>query len=320
MDQTRNASYWPAGWDLERLMNSQATGGLNNLTGDHAAAIRAGLIADLGEPAFQEIMNEVDRRKQSDAAAVTGAAPSEPPFMETMRLHEARGQPKWDSWGFVVYRSPEILDDAYWAACKQRFAQILDESIGPCRGYPGLEEVMERMQNDWIENFDETSDGSCASIARIAARDGKLNDGEPRLWPSSPTPGMHHGLCLYITPASLHSILHCPLPSAAPSREQRKEMPFVVAVSLHAAASDERGNRGVEEEEEDPPWRGYFNVAVESLLMSLFPIVADEMMEPIRIGSHIRGEDVWVDHTRFGVFKPGLGFGTWDGRVRRLGT
>ena len=97
-------------------------------------------------------------------------------------------------------------------------------------------------------------------------------------------------------------------------------MPFVVAVSLDAAPSDEGGNRGAEEEEEDPPWRGYFNVAVESLLMSLFPIIADDMMEPRRIRSHIRDEDVWVDPYRFGVFKMRLGFGTWDGRVRRTGT
>lgn len=96
-------------------------------------------------------------------------------------------------------------------------------------------------------------------------------------------------------------------------------MPFVVAVSLHAAAAN-GGNNEDPEEDDAPPWRGYFNVAVETLLTSLFPIIADEMMEPVRIGSHIRGEDVWVDHTRFGVFKPGLGFGTWDGRVRRPGT
>lgn len=184
MGETRNATYWPAGWDLDRLMNSHATGELDDLTGEQVAAVRAGLIADLGEPAFQDIMAEIERRKQAaaavaseqericstnDAESVPAAkkpAPSEPPFMETMRLHEARGQPKWDPWGFVVYKSPEIRDDAEWASCKQRFAQILDESIAPCSGYPGLKKVMGRMKIDWIEDLDEAADGSCASIAR----------------------------------------------------------------------------------------------------------------------------------------------------------
>lgn len=188
MEQTSNASYWPTGWTLERLLNSQATGELDDLTSEQATAIRAGLIADLGEPAFQDIIAEIGRRKQTAAAAAAAAgkgselnginngagslpstkkaAPFEPPFMETMRLYEARGQPRWDPWGFVVYKSPEIRDGAAWTACKQRFAQILEESVAPCRGYPGLDEVMDRMQIEWIEDFGGAADATCASIAR----------------------------------------------------------------------------------------------------------------------------------------------------------
>ncbi|KAK8129492.1 hypothetical protein PG999_001872 [Apiospora kogelbergensis] len=317
-----NTSYWPAGWDRERLLNSQATGELDGLSGEQAAAIRAGMVAEIGEPAYQEILAEMGRRKflaDKDEQRKGTQAPTEPPFMETMRLYEARGNQPWDPWGFVVYKSPEILDEAAWKACKQRFAQILDETVDEFRGYPGLDQVMERMRIEWVEDLG-VADSGCAAVARIASRDKKLNGGEPMLWSSSPDPGMHHSFCLYITPSSLHSILHSPLPSSVPPRSnERKEVPFVVAVSAQAAVGGEEVSGGQSETGESP-WRGFFNIGVESLLTSLFPIVADDMMSPNTIGCHIRGEDVWMDPYRFGVFKPGLGFGTWDGRVRRPGT
>ncbi|KAK8135072.1 hypothetical protein PG984_007084 [Apiospora sp. TS-2023a] len=262
--ETGNASYWPPGWDLERLKNSQATGELDDLTGEQAAALRAGLIADLGEPALTDIVAEIGRRKQNAAAAAAArsqesngdSAPLETPFMETMRLCEARGPTRWDPCGFVVYKSPEIRDDAAWTACKQRFAQMLDESVAPYRGYSELNELVERMQIEWIEDLGEDADPSCASIARIASRDKKLNYGDPGLWPSSRTPNMHYGLCFYITPASMQSILPSSFSNMAPPGDQGEkmpfempfemlfEMPFVVAVSLHAAHA---------EEEEPPP-------------------------------------------------------------------
>lgn len=163
-----NTSYWPAGWDRERLLNSQATGELDGLSGEQAAAIRAGMVAEIGEPAYQEILAEMGRRKflaDKDEQRKGTQAPTEPPFMETMRLYEARGNQPWDPWGFVVYKSPEILDEAAWKACKQRFAQILDETVDEFRGYPGLDQVMERMRIEWVEDLG-VADSGCAAVAR----------------------------------------------------------------------------------------------------------------------------------------------------------
>ncbi|KAK7978664.1 hypothetical protein PG988_006154 [Apiospora saccharicola] len=84
--------------------------------------------------------------------------------MVTMRLCEARGPTKWDPWGFVVYKSPEIRDDAAWNRLQ---AATLDESVAPYRGYPGMNELVERMQTEWIEEgLGDDADPRCAFIAR----------------------------------------------------------------------------------------------------------------------------------------------------------
>lgn len=159
----QNASYWPSGWDRERFLNSGATGDLAQLSDHQVAAIRQGLLAEVGEPAYQEMLVEIDRRKAASGMQLAPAP--EPPFMETMRLHEHRTGAIWDPWGFVVYKSPEITDGAAWAACKQRLALIVDKSLVPYRGYPGLEEALGRMQFQWMEHLAE-ADASPASVAR----------------------------------------------------------------------------------------------------------------------------------------------------------
>lgn len=152
----QSATYWPEGWDRERLLNSGVTGELEHIPSEQVTTIRAGLIAEFGEDDFQELMAEMGRRKAAAAETATRppASITEPPFMETMRLYEERTGRRWDTWGFVVYKSPEIGDEGDWAACKQRFARILDESVVPYRGFPGLDECMERMKIMWIEDLE----------------------------------------------------------------------------------------------------------------------------------------------------------------------
>ncbi|KAK8079442.1 hypothetical protein PG997_007260 [Apiospora hydei] len=310
----QRAPYWPEGWDRERLLNASATGELEQISAEEVRKLREGLIADFGEPAFQDLMAEMGRRKEEAASSTPASAP-EPPFMETMRLYEERTGRRWDPWGFVVYKSPEINDEGEWAACKQRFARILAESLVPYRGFPGLEECMEKMKIQWIEDAG-IDDASVASIAWTALRDNTMTNGEISLFPSVPDPGLHHSLCLYMTPSSMHSVLNSTLPVSTLPRRQRKEIPFVLAVAAEAAAAVTSGPGRVEEAEEDS-WRGFFNVAVETLLTSLFPIIADEMLSPREIGSHVKGEDVWCDYTRWGVHKAGVGY--WDERTKQPG-
>lgn len=106
---------------------------------------------------------------------------------------------------------------------------------------------------------------------------------------------------------------------AAGDRRHRKDIPFVVAVSTAASAIPETGKgpaEGAEDdsEEEDNDeeftWRGYFNVAVETLMTALFPAIADDSLEPFEIGGHVNGDDIWCDTTRWGVHKAGVGH--WD--------
>jgi len=55
----QRAPYWPEGWNRERLLNSSATGELEHISHEEVRAIRKDLIADIGEPAFQDLMAEM---------------------------------------------------------------------------------------------------------------------------------------------------------------------------------------------------------------------------------------------------------------------
>lgn len=74
--------------------------------------------------------------------------------MELMRLREQRVGPSahWDPWGFVVYKSPEIQNQAQWQACRKRFDEILQDYTDQYREYPGVDECLSRMKFRWIED------------------------------------------------------------------------------------------------------------------------------------------------------------------------
>ncbi|KAI8960732.1 hypothetical protein F5Y11DRAFT_328949 [Daldinia sp. FL1419] len=219
--------------------------------------------------------------------------------MQVIRLCEERGA-RWDRWGFVVYKSPEITDGTRWTSCKQRFLRIIEESVDPYRGYPGLEDCVRKMEFQWVEDATE-GDGSVEALSRVYSS-------------GAAPPGLNHSLCLYITPASMDSILNSPFPSSA-KRRYRTSIPFAVAVSKD---STHRNYGPVDGDIVRAAWRGYFNVAVETLLDSLFPIAADGSMSPFEIGRHISGDDIWCDYTRWGVHKASVGY--WDARMGRVGT
>lgn len=48
---------------------------------------------------------------------------------------------------------------------------------------------------------------------------------------------------------------------------------------------------------------GHFNVALETLLQELFPLVGDQSRSPGEIGGHVRGDDVWCSGDIYGVHK-----------------
>lgn len=80
----------------------------------------------------------------------------EPPFIEAMSQ---------DRWGFVVFKSHEIVDAARWAACKERFLQIVLDTLDPYRGRERLDECISNMSFQWVEDI-RKGDGDIPSIAR----------------------------------------------------------------------------------------------------------------------------------------------------------
>jgi len=280
------------------MLNSAATGEPDTLTETQMTNFRQGLLSHLGQQGFDEFFDELYRRELAANGDESPPQPAlEPPFMEMMRLHR-NGHPSscscWKGpWGFIVYKSRDIdVASERWLACKERFCELVTQSVeAPYRGYPGVDECMGRLSFTWIE--EDSMGGIESAISAYDALD--------------PHPmGSDHGICLFITPASLDSILDVPVPLAMDGkllkRRYRKEIPHVVALS----------GKGFGEEED---WRGYFNVAVESLIMNLFPAIAGETLTPWELGGHITGEDIWCEMGRYGIHKAGVGY--WDKRTQR---
>ncbi|KAI1655630.1 hypothetical protein F4813DRAFT_391479 [Daldinia decipiens] len=293
-------SYYPAGWDRERILNATVNE-INDLTKEQREVFREGLRADLGQQGFDEFFDEMFRREQEESGLLGNSIKTikEPPFMEVLRICEDRGI-RWDQWGFVVFKSPEIVDAEQWMACKKRFSEIINDSIDPYRGYAGLDDCVRKMKFQWVEDVKDAG-GGIGSISRAYSSTSLL-------------PGLNHSLCLYITPSSMDSILNSPSPSSC-KRKYRTRIPFVVAVSKDVSRQDYSTTYG---DIERASWRGFFNVAVETLLESLFPIVADDSMSPFEIGGCVAGDDVWCDYTRWGVHKAGIGY--WDSRTGQAGS
>ncbi|KAI1421179.1 hypothetical protein F5Y12DRAFT_790241 [Xylaria sp. FL1777] len=295
---TSTPPYYPTGWDRERLLNVGVANEVGSLTDNQWAVFRQGLRADKGEQGFEEFFDEM-RRREKIAKGIKDPV-SEPPFMELMRIREQRvgSSAQWDPWGFVVFKSPEIRDNVKWQVCRDRFDKILQDYTDQYRDYPGIDECLSRMKFRWIEDAGDV-EGSIKSIANRARDALEL------------PPGLDHSLSLYITPASLDSILYSPLPASA-KRKWRKNIPFVVAVSSQAA--EEPNATDIEDDVAGAGWRGHFNVAVESLLDSFFSTVAGDSRTPFELGGHVSGEDIYCDHTRWGLHKAGVGY--WDKRAR----
>lgn len=119
--------------------------------------------------------------------------------------------------------------------------------------------------------------------------------------------GMVHNVCLCVNQASIESILDSPMPSES-SRRQRKKIPYVVAVtrSVNHPAAPEAGGEEEEQEEEDAQgeyFRGYFNVAVETLLNGLFAATADDMVDPDVLGRHVKDDEIWCNAFRDGIHR-----------------
>lgn len=114
--------------------------------------------------------------------------------------------------------------------------------------------------------------------------------------------GLATSACLMVTPASLESVLTSPLPSSAPRRERQK-IPFVVSVSQAANTPRLPPMLGLGDEDvAGAGFKGYLNVAVETVLEEFYPIVALQMMDLHTLTVKFRHEnDIWCSSDRLGV-------------------
>lgn len=114
--------------------------------------------------------------------------------------------------------------------------------------------------------------------------------------------GIATSACLMVTPASMVSVLCSPTPSAAPLRE-RQNIPFVVSVSHGVSAP--RLPPLPDPSDEDvagAEFKGYLNVAVETILQEFYQIVALQMMDLHTLTTKFRHDnDIWCSSDRWGV-------------------
>lgn len=111
--------------------------------------------------------------------------------------------------------------------------------------------------------------------------------------------GLATTACLMVTRAALESFLNSPLPSSAPLRD-RKQIPYVVAVSKFAHYR--RSEPSYNDATSSHHFKGYFNVAAESLLGKFYPMVALDIMDLPRLTVGMRHDkDIWCDTYRGGI-------------------
>lgn len=67
MSEEAGISYWPEGWDRERLLNAEATGELEQISQDQMFKIRRGLVQELGEDGFSDFLAEMEKRTKQGA-------------------------------------------------------------------------------------------------------------------------------------------------------------------------------------------------------------------------------------------------------------
>lgn len=105
------------------------------------------------------------------------------------------------------------------------------------------------------------------------------------------------------------------LPSSASSTpsSDRKRIPFAIAIdanlgwsggdgegTLESAAANDDDDDDNDDDEHD--FRGFFNVAVASLVDELFPVVTTDMLAPRELGVGVGPHQVWCSAGgRYGV-------------------
>ncbi|RHZ70742.1 hypothetical protein CDV55_108157 [Aspergillus turcosus] len=294
-------SFYPPGWDYERVMNG-SNEDFATLTEEQHTTLLNGLKEAGLYQAFEDKIHKEVMESQAAARLAEEATKTEEqkfadreiwaPYIDTLK-NVFKFEPEWSEWGFVIFRAtaygPE--GDAQWAEFRRRWDQIIEEGHADQRGFhPKSDRAIELLRFRWVE------DPSLAGASPV-----EVSRRFDEMWRDLPT-GLTTTACLMVTPEALESVLNSPLPSSAPLKH-RKEIPYVVAVSI--SAHHPRLELTPGEEDEDVfgrDFKGYFNVAVESLLNNFYPMVALDIMDLPRLTGRMRHEkDIWCDTGRGGI-------------------
>ncbi|KAL4864015.1 hypothetical protein BDV12DRAFT_20107 [Aspergillus spectabilis] len=291
-------SFYPPGWDYNRVWNL-TTEDFTSLTHAQHATLFTGL-KEAG--LFDDLVAEWKRR-DLERVAVLEASKSEEerlaereiraPYIDTLN-QVFKFQEEWSEWGFVVFRVSgygEAHDDR-WEKFRRRWEVIFQEAFEEWRGWhPKSDRAIELVRFRWVE--DEAL--GRADFAEVSHR-------YDELWRDLPR-GFSTSACLMVTESVIDSVLNSPLPSSAPQKD-RSSLSYVVAVS-QAAHIPLPSLTPEEELEIDPEilnFKGYFKVAVQSLLDSFYPIVALDIMDLHRLAGRMKDErDIWCHPHRGGV-------------------
>ncbi|GFF57984.1 hypothetical protein IFM62136_03631 [Aspergillus lentulus] len=294
-------SFYPPGWDYERVMNC-AYEDFGTLTEEQHTTMLNGLKEAGLYQAFEDKIQAKVMESQAAARVAEEATKTEEqkladreswaPYIDILK-NVFKFEPEWSEWGFVVFRATAYgtEDNAKWSEFRRRWDQIIEEEHADQRGFhPKSDRAIELLRFRWVE--DPSLEG--ASAVEVSRRfDEMLRD--------LPT-GLTTTACLMVNAEALESVLNSPIPSSAPLKG-RKEIPYVVAVSR--AAHYPRPELTPEEEDEDvfgQDFKGYFNVAVETLLTNFYPMVALDIMDLPRLTSRMRHDkDIWCDTYRGGI-------------------
>ncbi|KAJ5936941.1 hypothetical protein N7466_003391, partial [Penicillium verhagenii] len=290
-------SFYPEGWTHERLLNASGQD-LMALSETQRSTLFDGLKATHGEDGFREIMQEMSRRYR----ARVEAAKSEETKLQEQELRAPFIQPlnsvfrsaateDWGNWGFVVFRTTPYgaEHETQWAEFRRRWDAVIEEGLAPYRGsLPQVDRAINLLQFQWVEQ-PELDGVDAADVAR------RFNE-------MALPKGLATSACLLVTPASMESVLSSPLLFSAPRRE-RQRIPFVVSVSQGASAPRLPPLLGLGDEDmAGAEFKGYLNVALETLLQEFYPIVALQMMDLPRLTTKFRHEnDIWCSSDRWGV-------------------
>ncbi|KAI5301583.1 hypothetical protein KEM56_001577 [Ascosphaera pollenicola] len=286
-------SFYPPEWDYDRVLNTSADDFMA-LTDEQ----RFTLLDGLKEAGLYDGVMEAWRRVREEKDAAAEAAKTEEdrmrgsemwaPYLDNLN-YVFRFTDEWSEWGFVIYRACcyDPAQEDRWAQFRARFDKILDDEVAGYHNYhPKLDRALALRRNIWIED-PALENASPKDISRRYAQ----------IWP---TVGRGHSMavCLMVTQDSVDSVLNSPLPSSAPI-EQRKSLPFVVAVDQQAHEmpfEPPPEDEDVDDEDIELP---SFRVAVESLMSILWGTIDGDGLALLT--SEIKHEkDIWLTRPVWG--------------------